>query len=91
MSKKEKIIVGISIGDPNGIGGEIILKTFRDSRMLEFCTPVIFASAKLLSFYKKTFNLDVNLYGIDSLDKIAHKKINVFNVWKEQVPVHSQG
>ena len=44
MNKEENIIVGISIGDLNGIGGEIILKTFTDERILEFCTPVIFAS-----------------------------------------------
>ncbi|MDC7996845.1 4-hydroxythreonine-4-phosphate dehydrogenase PdxA [Gilvibacter sediminis] len=87
MSKKEQITVGISIGDLNGIGGEIILKTFLDSRMLEFCTPVIFASVKLMSFYKKHFGLQMNLHGIHKLDQIAHKKINVFNVWKEGVNV----
>lgn len=44
------IIVGISIGDLNGIGSEIILKTFEDSRMLELCTPVIFAGTKVFRF-----------------------------------------
>jgi len=88
MAKKEKIIVGISIGDLNGIGSEIVLKTFQDSRMLEFCTPVIFASVKLMSFFKKEYNLEMSLHGIDSLDKIAHKKINVLNVWQEQVDVN---
>ena len=43
MIKNEKIVVGISIGDLNGIGSEVVLKTFEDARMLEFCTPVIFA------------------------------------------------
>ena len=52
MSKNQKIVVGISIGDLNGIGSEVVLKTFRDSRMLEFCTPVIFASVKTMSFCK---------------------------------------
>lgn len=87
MSKKDKIIVGISIGDLNGIGSEIVLKTFQDTRMLEFCTPVIFASVKTISFVKKTFELDVPVYGIDSINKIAHKKVNVLNVWKEQVDI----
>jgi len=87
MSKHEKIILGISIGDLNGIGSEIVLKTFQDSRMLDFCTPVIFASVKLLSFFKKTYELDVDLHGIDSLDKIVHKKINVLNVWKEPINI----
>lgn len=87
MSKKERIIVGISIGDLNGIGSEVILKTFEDSRMLDFCTPVIFASVKLMSFYKKTFNSELNFYGIDNINDVVHKKVNVFNVWKDPVDI----
>jgi 4-hydroxythreonine-4-phosphate dehydrogenase len=87
MSREDKIIVGISIGDINGIGSEIILKTFEDSRMLEFCTPVIFASVKLMSFYKKHYEIDINFHGIDKIEDLIPKKINVLNVWKEQVDV----
>ncbi len=53
MEKSEKIVVGISIGDLNGIGIEVILKTFQDKRMLDFCTPVIFGSTKTISFIKR--------------------------------------
>ncbi len=88
MSNQDKIIVGISIGDLNGIGSEVVLKTFQDARMLEFCTPVIFASIKLMSFFKKHYNMDINLHGIDSLDNLVHKKINVLNVWKEPVQIN---
>src|SRR5690554_4780990 len=87
MSKEDKIVVGISVGDINGIGGEIILKTFEDMRMLEFCTPVVFASVRLMSFYKKHFSLDINFHGIDRLDDLVPKRLNVLNVWKEQVDV----
>lgn len=87
MSRADKITVGISIGDSNGIGSEIILKTFEDSRMLEFCTPVIFASVKLMSFYKKHFGTDINFHGIDKIEDLVPKKINVLNVWKEHVDV----
>ena len=87
MSNQQKIIVGISIGDLNGIGSEIILRTFQDQRMLEFCTPVIFASVKLMSFFKKQYDLQVNLHGIDHLDKIIPKKINVLNLWKEPLQI----
>ncbi len=87
MGNKEKLIVGISIGDLNGIGSEIVLKTFEDSRMLEFCTPVIFASVKLMSYFIKEYGLDMNVYGIDNLDAVVPKKINVYNVWKEPVDV----
>lgn len=88
MGKNEKIVVGISIGDLNGIGSEVVLKAFQDSRMLDFCTPVIFASVKLMSFFKKAYNMDISLHGIDSLDKVVHKKINVLNVWKEPVDIN---
>lgn len=84
MTKKaENIIVGISIGDLNGIGSEVVLKTFEDLRMLEFCTPVIFANVKLMSFMKRNLNSNIAFHGIDSLDQILTSKINVLNVWKE--------
>ena len=85
MNKAENIIVGISIGDLNGIGSEVVLKTFEDARMLEMCTPVIFANVKILSFVKKTFESTSMLHGIDKLDQIVTGKINVLNVWKEGV------
>ncbi|WP_299709866.1 4-hydroxythreonine-4-phosphate dehydrogenase PdxA [uncultured Tenacibaculum sp.] len=87
MEKTNKIIVGISIGDINGIGIEIILKTFEDKRMLEFCTPVIFGSNKVISFHKKALNLNNSIHGIQSFDKIVHGKINLLNIWKEDVKV----
>ncbi|WP_116789870.1 4-hydroxythreonine-4-phosphate dehydrogenase PdxA [Flavobacterium psychrotrophum] len=88
MAKKaENVIVGISIGDLNGIGAEVFLKTFEDARMLEFCTPVVFANVKILSFVKKALNLNANLHGIDKLDQLLIGKINVLNVWKEGVNI----
>ncbi len=88
MKKAENIIVGISIGDLNGIGSEVILKTFEDSRMLELCTPVIFANVKILSFIKKNLNSDAALHGIDRIDQLVKGKINVLNVWKEGVDIN---
>lgn len=86
MCKKgENIILGISIGDMNGIGPEVILKSFEDIRMMELCTPVIFANAKLVAFIKKLVGCTLSLHGIDSLDQIQLGKINVMNVWKEGV------
>jgi 4-hydroxythreonine-4-phosphate dehydrogenase len=88
MKKAENIIVGISIGDLNGIGSEVVLKTFEDSRMLELCTPVIFANVKIMSFVKKSFESTSMLHGIDRLDQIVVGKINVFNLWKEGVDLN---
>jgi len=88
IKKAENIIVGISIGDLNGIGSEVVLKTFEDVRMLELCTPVVFANVKILSFIKRNLESNVVLHGIDKLDQLVPGKINVLNVWKEGVDLN---
>lgn len=88
IKNAENIIVGISIGDLNGIGSEVVLKTFEDSRMLELCTPVIFANVKILSFIKKNFTSSVMLHGIDKLEQIIPGKINVYNLWREGIDIN---
>ncbi len=85
VKKSENIIVGISVGDLNGIGAEVILKTFEDSRMFELCTPVVFANAKIVSFLRKNLNIDIHINGVDNLNQIVPGKFNVLNVWKEGV------
>ena len=87
MNKSEKIKVGISIGDTNGIGIEIVLKTFEDTRMLDFCTPIIFGSTKVLSYHKKALNLNTNVHGIDHVRNCVSNKLNLLNIWKEQVDI----
>ena len=88
MTEQNRIIIGISIGDLNGIGSEVVLKTFQDPRMLEFCTPVIFASVKTISHLIKIYGLNINIHGIDTLNMIINNKINVFNVWKEPISIN---
>ncbi len=85
MKKESKIKVGISIGDLNGIGIEIILKTFSDSRMLDFCTPVLFGSSKVVSHHKKFLNSAVSINGISSLNQIIEHKVNLMSVWKDDI------
>lgn len=87
MKKDQKVRVGISIGDLNGIGAEVIIKTFADVMMFDFCTPIIFASAKTLSFIKKQLAIEETFYGIDAFAKAVDGKINVFNLWKEPVTI----
>ena len=87
MSVDDKIKLGISIGDFNGIGIEIILKTFSDRRMLDFCTPVVFGSSKLITAYKKLLGINVPFHGIKNSSKIVSGKINVLNIWKEDVEI----
>ena len=87
MKQGEMIKLGISIGDLNGIGSEIVLKTFDDSRMLDFCTPIIFANTKILNFLKKHYKLSLHFQGIDHPSNAIDGKVNVVNVWKENVNI----
>jgi len=87
MKKSEKIKVGISVGDTNGIGIEVILKTFEDSRMLDFCTPVIFASNKVISYHKKALNINTQVHGIENLKNIVYNKLNLLNIWRETIDI----
>ncbi|MBX2920584.1 MAG: 4-hydroxythreonine-4-phosphate dehydrogenase PdxA [Chitinophagaceae bacterium] len=87
-NQQQKPVIGISCGDINGIGIELIIKTFSDSRILDMCTPVIFASNKSINFYKKTVT-DVNL-NFQNLKDIARpypRQVNIFNCWEEEVNI----
>lgn len=83
MEETQKIKLGISIGDFNGIGCEVALKTFEDARMLDFCTPVIFASNKIISQQKNDLGIDINFHGVRDASQVVDGKINIVNVWKE--------
>ena len=83
MKESQKIRVGISVGDINGIGCEVILKTFQDNRMLEFCTPVIFASNKIISQQKSDLNINITFHGVQKASDAVDGKINVVNISKE--------
>ena len=87
-SKQQKPIIGISIGDLNGIGAELIIKTLNDHRLLELCTPVIFASNKVINFYRKSVP-DINFayQSIKELNRVNFKQINIFNCWEEEVGI----
>lgn len=85
MEEKGNIKLGISIGDLNGIGCEVVLRTFEDSRMLDFCTPVIFASNKTISGQQKALGISIPFNGVHEASKAVNGKLNIVNVWK-QVP-----
>ncbi len=83
---RDPIVVGISIGDINGIGPEVIIKALNDSMILTDCTPVIYGSTKILNYHKKMVDSgDFNYTAIPSADDVKPRKINVINVWKEEV------
>mgnify|MGYP003985818135 CR=1 FL=1 len=64
IKERKKIRVGVSVGDLNGIGMEVIIKTFEDKRMMDFCTPVIFSSAKTSSYHRKVLEIKTKLLKI---------------------------
>lgn len=84
MSYTIKPKIAISVGDMNGIGYEIILKTLAQKDILDFFTPIIFGSTKHLNFYKNLLKEEsVQFNGIQSVDKALDRKINVLNLWKD--------
>lgn len=85
MEDNYTIKVGISVGDLNGIGIELILKTFEDKRMYELCTPVVFASDKSIAYYKKELKYNYPVYNISDVSKVQKGKLNVVNVWNDFV------
>ncbi|CAD5278430.1 MULTISPECIES: 4-hydroxythreonine-4-phosphate dehydrogenase PdxA [unclassified Imperialibacter] len=87
-SKKNKPVVGITLGDINGIGPEVIIKALEDSRILKFMTPVIYGSSKVVSYYRKALDLsDFNYHQIKDLGQLFHRKVNVYNLWEETVEI----
>jgi 4-hydroxythreonine-4-phosphate dehydrogenase len=86
--QQQKPVIGISIGDLNGIGTELIIKTFADHRLLELCTPLIFASNKLINFYRKsTPEIPFNYQSTKDFSRVTPKQINVYNCWEEEIAI----
>ncbi|HEX8278552.1 MAG TPA: 4-hydroxythreonine-4-phosphate dehydrogenase PdxA, partial [Segetibacter sp.] len=84
----QKPVIGFSCGDMNGIGPELIIKTLEDSRILDFCTPVVFQSNKSINFYRK-FLPEVNFpfAVIKDLARLNLKQVNVYNCWEEEIAI----
>ncbi len=86
-SKHHKIKVGISVGDFNGIGIEIILKALNDKNITDFFTPIIFGSGKLFSYQKNVFKIQTNFNYIQHPKEATNGKLNIVNLWKDNVNV----
>jgi 4-hydroxythreonine-4-phosphate dehydrogenase len=85
---ENKPVIGLTCGDINGIGLELIIKTVGDARLLEICTPVIFASNKVLNFYRKGLpEINFNFSSIKDASRINHKQVNLYNCWEDEVAV----
>jgi len=88
----EKFKIGISIGDINGIGVEIILKTLADSRIYDYCVPIVYGHTKVASFYRHTTQLDeLNFFVVNNPGELIAKKDtrrpNMINCWEEDIKI----
>jgi 4-hydroxythreonine-4-phosphate dehydrogenase len=84
----EKPVIGITTGDLNGIGTEVIIKTFSDNRILDLCTPVIFSSNKVINFYRRVaVEHTFNFTSTKDMTKLNTKQVNIFNCWEDEVPI----
>lgn len=86
--ENQKPIIGFTCGDLNGIGIELLLKTFADHRILDFCIPVVFANNKSLNFYRKGMpDININISNTRELNKLNNKQVNLVNCWEEEVVI----
>lgn len=86
---ENKPVIGFSSGDINSIGPELIIKSLSDNRMLEFFIPVIFASNKVINFYRKSFpEINFNFTSVKDFSKINPKQINIYNCWEEEIVIN---
>jgi 4-hydroxythreonine-4-phosphate dehydrogenase len=88
QAKSTKPILGITAGDINGIGLEVILKALSHRRILDLCVPVIYGSSKVVSYHKNIVQLDeVTFIGQRNADRLQYDKINVVNIWNDNVNI----
>lgn len=88
MSKEKNIRVGISHGDINGVGYEIIIKTLMDSRVLEMCTPVVYGSPKVAAYHRKALNIsNFSFNTIQSVNELMIKRPQIINCIDDEVRV----
>jgi 4-hydroxythreonine-4-phosphate dehydrogenase len=84
----DRPVIGLTLGDFNGIGPEIIIKTLTDARILKICIPVVYGSYKVLSKYKKiTETEEVVFNSIRNMEGLNPKKINLITCWEEDFEV----
>ena len=85
---EDKLKIGITLGDFNGVGPEVIIKTFADNRMLQVCTPIIYGSSKALSFHRKALNIqEFNYNTVRNIKEVIARKLNVINCWDEETKI----
>src|SRR5690606_13196868 len=85
----DKPRIGITLGDLNGIGPEVVMKALSDHRILALMTPVIYGSSRVLSYYKKLLNLEeFNFAQVKNKGQFAARSVNVVNCWEDVIEIN---
>ena len=90
MNEDKKIKVAITHGDINGVGYEVILKTFGDSRMFDLCTPIVYGSTKVASYHKKLLTSmpqEMTFTSIRDAAEAQDRKFNFINLTQEEIKI----
>ena len=87
MEEKRKIKVGITHGDINGVGYEVILKAFEDPTMLELCTPIVYGSPKVAAYHRKAVESQTNFSIINEADEAQEDKLNILACTEDELKV----
>lgn len=84
----DKPRIGITLGDLNGIGPEVIIRALSDNRILTHLTPVVYGSARVLSYYRKLMELEeFNYSQVKAKGAFVPKSVNVVNCWEEVIEI----
>lgn len=86
-NQPNKPFIGITMGDINGVGPEVIIKALRGHKILEFFNPVIYGSGKVISYYRKAMDINDFNYAQIKDDQLIPKRINVVNCWVENFDI----
>ena len=88
MAENKNFTIGITQGDLNGIGYEVIIKSLSDNRIMELCTPVVYGLAKVASYHKKYMDLpDFSFQYTKTAEQLSNKRPNLINLYEEEVKV----
>ena len=87
MEENKKIRIGITHGDINGVGYEVILKAFSDPTMLELCTPIVYGSPKVAAYHRKAMDIQTNFSIISSAEDAQDDRLSILNCTDDELKV----
>ena len=87
MEPKKRIRIGITQGDTNGVGYEVILKSFEDPTIFELCTPVIYGNPRILTYHRKGLGLTINFTSVQHIDDVQDDRLNLLVIDDQEVKI----